>query len=192
MKKNILLTGEPRSGKSTLLKNLIKPERNKSGFVAEEILEDGKRIGFDVVNHLGNRAILARTDQITPHSVSRYFVQVDSLESLLPSVAKYDDGDLLYIDEIGQMQLYSEHFEQHVMHCLDSPNIVISTISQVYDDVLIQEINDTIFVTGNHGSKKITIAGDRMRCNCPFFGVHSICSHVIAYEEILKAKVLES
>jgi nucleoside-triphosphatase THEP1 len=48
MRKNILITGMPRSGKSTLLKNIISRIEDKVGFITHEIRKNGERTGFEI------------------------------------------------------------------------------------------------------------------------------------------------
>ena len=74
MKKNILLTGQPKSGKSTLLKKIIEDMQNKVGFVTNEILEMEGRIGFEIETSQGEKAIIAHIGLDTPNKVSRYSV----------------------------------------------------------------------------------------------------------------------
>ncbi len=134
MKKNILITGKPKSGKSTLLRKLIIPIHNKVGLIANEILGEQGRVGFEIETHIGDKAPLARVELETPHKVSKYFVDVDSLEFLIPKVSNFKDDDLLYLDEIGQMQLFSEKFKELVTKYLNASNTCIATISHVYED----------------------------------------------------------
>ncbi len=47
--KNILITGPPRSGKSTLIEKLVRRiGRPATGFFTREIREGGKRVGFSI------------------------------------------------------------------------------------------------------------------------------------------------
>jgi len=58
--KNILLTGPPRCGKSTLIQKLItKIEKPMTGFFTREMREGGRRVGFLIITLDGKQGILA-------------------------------------------------------------------------------------------------------------------------------------
>jgi nucleoside-triphosphatase len=134
MQKNILITGKPRSGKTTFLSALISGLQNKVGFVTHEILVDGKRVGFEVEDQNGRRAILAHIDFPTTHKVARYFVHPENISQILPDVRQFNENDYLYLDEIGEMQLLSEDFKSLALAYLGSENICVATISNISDD----------------------------------------------------------
>lgn len=140
MKTNILITGIPRSGKSTLLKKIFSEHKNKHGFITNEICEDGERIGFEIENHLGEKSLLAKIDFVTPFKVSKYYVNLTNLDNSIFKLSKFKDEDLLFIDEIGQMELFSENFKKLVHEYLDSSNISIMTLSKVFSDDFIEQI----------------------------------------------------
>ena len=142
MRKNIIITGEPKSGKSTLLKNLIADIPNGVGFVTNEMLGENGRVGFEIETHARQKAILAHVDFETPNKVSKYFVNVNNLESILPSVSQPDNSHILYIDEIGQMQLFSEKFKELVLHYLGSPNTCIVTLSYIFENDFTQSLKN--------------------------------------------------
>ena len=51
--RNILVTGPPRMGKSTLIERIVsKIRRPVTGFFTREIREGGKRVGFSIVMFL--------------------------------------------------------------------------------------------------------------------------------------------
>ncbi|MHB8830770.1 MAG: nucleoside-triphosphatase [Patescibacteria group bacterium] len=154
MRKNILITGLPKSGKSTLLKKLLEEIPNKTGFVTNEILKDGSRTGFEIQTSTGKTSVLASVDFKTGPQVSKYFVDIKNLDLMLPEIAHFNNDDILYIDEIGQMELYSDLFKQTVFNYLDSNNTCLATISKIYNneftdsikarkDVILVEINET-------------------------------------------------
>jgi len=136
----IFITGRPHSGKSTLLTEVLKDIKDKQGFVTLEIRkpEEEDRTGFMIQTAGGTEAVLASTEFNTPHQVSRYFVKPENLESVLPELSNFEPGDILYIDEIGQMENLSEKFKKLVRLYLDSGNTVIFTVSQVYSDEFIK------------------------------------------------------
>lgn len=136
----ILLTGKPKSGKTTLLEKLLKDIKDKHGMVATEVLEDGTRIGFDLQDDSGHTAILARTDRKTDTAVGRYYVDIPSLSAFIESLFEVVPSSLLYIDEIGHMQLYSGEFQKLVRTYLNAPNDYLGTVSSIYSHPFIDEI----------------------------------------------------
>lgn len=118
MKNNILIAGMPRTGKTTLLKTIISPYHRRVGFITNEVRENGERVGFEIEAHTGRRAMLASTHFTSGPQVSRYHVNVENLDGILPEVDRFSSKDLLYLDEIGQMELYSEQFKRLVLRYL--------------------------------------------------------------------------
>lgn len=142
MRKNILITGLPKSGKSTLLKKLIDNIPHKVGLVTSEILEGEDRVGFKIESSTGSKTVLAHVHSQTPYKVSRYFVDVANLNSIIPEVSQFKEEDLLYVDEIGEMQLFSSQFQELTLHYLNAPNTCLATVSQVFEDDFIKNIKD--------------------------------------------------
>lgn len=149
MQKNILITGKPKSGKSTLLQKIISTIPNKVGFVTPEIRENGERVGFAVETSNGDRVVLAHVNSETEHKVSRYFVDIPSFNRGLESISDFNDTNFLYIDEIGQMELFSDDFKNLVLKYFNSPNKCLATLTCVYEDDFISEIkkrNDVVVI----------------------------------------------
>lgn len=149
MKKNILITGMPKSGKSTLLRKLITDIPRKVGFVTNEVLGENGRVGFEIETSIGHKVTLAHVGFKTGYQVSKYFVDTGSLGSVIPEVSNFENDSFLYLDEIGQMQLLSEKFKGLVTTYLESPNTCLMTISCVYENDFTERIkgrNDIILV----------------------------------------------
>lgn len=149
MRKNILITGKPRSGKSTLLEHAVERIEPKVGILVKELRENGERIAFEMVTHQNNRAIFCDTRVETPHKIGRYFFNLPNLEAMLPSVSHFEHNDFLYLDEIGQMQLLSAKFKDLTLKFLDSSNTCLATISYIYEDDftrMVKERKDVILV----------------------------------------------
>jgi len=134
MNNKILLTGMPRSGKTTLLNKALSDIPNKTGFITEEIRKDGERTGFKIVTSKGTKAVLASIEYDTPLKVSKYCVDIEALDKILPTLEEVDSSDVLYIDEIGQMELFSKHFKNFTDKYLDSENVFIGTISKIFSN----------------------------------------------------------
>lgn len=136
----ILLIGQPKSGKTTMLAKLLERVSSKRGLVTQEVRENDERIGFDLVDSHGNTAPLARTDKQTPYPVGRYFVDVKALNGFIKPLFAFGARELLYIDEIGQMQLYSSRFKSLVNKYLEADNDFLGTITSVYNDEFVESI----------------------------------------------------
>lgn len=132
MQKNILITGVPKSGKSTLLKKVIAGLSNKTGLVTNEILGESGRLGFEIETSTGQKAVLSHVDFQTNIKVGKYFVNIAALESVLLTVANFDADTTLYLDEVGEMQLHSEKFKALVSQYLNSTNVCLITVSKVF------------------------------------------------------------
>ncbi len=131
---NILLTGEPRSGKSTLLARFVDSLSAKQGFLANELRASDERTGFGLTSSDGTSAILASVDSDSPIRISRYGVDLETFEEFLKGLPPIQPGPILYIDEIGQMQLLSEQFKRIVTDYLDADNVFVGTITKVFQD----------------------------------------------------------
>ena len=134
MLSNLLLTGLPRSGKSTLLERVVSlVDERKRGLLTREILRHGERIGFDVVTSKPETVRLAHIDSLSPLRVGKYGVEISLFEATLRPLFDVHENELLYLDEIGQMQLHSTEFRCLVQRYLDIPQLCIGTISAVYE-----------------------------------------------------------
>ena len=144
--KNILLTGKPRSGKTTLLRKIIAQLPHKVGLVTNEIRKDDVRVGFEIETYAGGRAVLAHIDFDKSLSVGKYGLNLDNLNKLLPSVANFKN-EILYLDEIGQMELQSQDFVLLAKKYLDAENICLATLTSVYEDDFTKEVRERDDVT---------------------------------------------
>jgi len=129
---NILLTGRPGIGKTTLIRKLIDSlPLSKSGFYTQEIREGKERTGFLLRTLDGKESILASVKIKSPYRVGRYGVNIDGLETIgVGSIREAIQGKkLIIIDEIGKMELFSKKFRDIVLEALNTGR-VIATIGK--------------------------------------------------------------
>ena len=131
MKQVYLLTGQPGTGKTSLIKQAIAELKGKAGgFYTEEIRSQGVRQGFRLVTLDGQTAVMAHLYFHSPHRVSKYGVDVESLDKVGVSAINQaiQECDLVVIDEIGKMELFSAKFREAVLHILKSGKRLLGTI----------------------------------------------------------------
>lgn len=137
-KKNIFLTGAPSSGKTTVIKKVIANLGiPANGFYTEEERKDDRRIGFLMKALDGQKAYLAHQDIKSDFHLRRYGVSIENIETIAVPSIKPVDSNIIILDEIGKMECFSDVFKEAAINALDSPNIVIGTITFGGDDFIL-------------------------------------------------------
>ncbi|MCX5999829.1 MAG: NTPase, partial [Chloroflexi bacterium] len=131
MRRVCLLSGPPGVGKTTLIREAIsKLSGGAGGFYTREIRRESVRQGFEIVTLEGSSAILAHVDIRGQHRVGKYGVDINNLNNVGVSALHkaVRDCDIVVIDEIGKMELFSPMFREAVLETLDSARKVLGTI----------------------------------------------------------------
>ncbi len=137
MPQNYFLTGMPKSGKTSVLWQLVKELRKSGlkvgGFVSPDEKHHGTRTAFHVVDvTTRKKAILADVNGDGP-KVSKYHVNIKSFEGVaIPAMKKYKQHDVIVVDEIGRMELKSRKFARTLDEILDSDTPIIASLSRDY------------------------------------------------------------
>ena len=136
-RKNIFLSGAPSSGKTTVIKKVVAGLTiPANGFYTEEERVDGKRAGFTINTLDGKKGYLAHKDIRSASHVGSYGVSIENIESIaVPSITPRNNH-VIILDEIGKMECFSGVFKDAAIKALDSPNIVIGTITRGGDDFI--------------------------------------------------------
>ena len=131
MAKVLLLSGKPGTGKTSLIKEAIdRVKIEAGGFYTQEIRSAGVRQGFKIITLDGKEAILAHINISSPYQVSKYNVDIDSLNEVGISAIQQalKQNDLIVIDEIGKMELLSLQFQEVVLQAIQSGKKILGTV----------------------------------------------------------------
>jgi nucleoside-triphosphatase len=130
VKKNIFVTGPPSSGKTTVIKKVIQmltvPAK---GFYTEEERINNKRVGFLMRTLDGKKGYLAHQDISSEYHIRRYGVSMANIDSIAIPAITPNGEQVIILDEIGKMECFSQKFIAAAKQALDSPSIVVGTIT---------------------------------------------------------------
>jgi nucleoside-triphosphatase len=147
-KRVLLLTGGPGIGKTTVLFRVVDALKDKGitvgGMGSREARSGGARIGFEVLDlNTGRHGWLARVDQTHGQQVGKYHVNLEDLDrvGVVAILNAVRDSDVVAIDEIGPMELFSEGFKEAVGEALGSAKLVIGIVHWKTRDLFTGEIN---------------------------------------------------
>ncbi|MEJ2184033.1 MAG: nucleoside-triphosphatase [Nitrospirota bacterium] len=130
---NILITGAPGAGKTTLIQRVAAKIPEARGFYTEEIREGGRRKGFRLVGLPGGgERVLAHVDIQSPRRVSKYGVDVEGFEEFLGGL-DLGGATVVIVDEVGKMECFSGAFRSLIAGLLgteEKSSHVVATIAR--------------------------------------------------------------
>ncbi len=134
----IFLTGRPGSGKSSVVKLVVKKlttnDVRVGGILTPEVRVAGKRTGFKVVDIVSNEeATLASIEKPKEGrciKFGKYWVWVEEFErvSLRALEVALKSCEVIVIDEIGKMELLSKKFEKLVESVVKSDKPLVAVV----------------------------------------------------------------
>ncbi len=130
--RNILITGLPGIGKTTLIQKVYKEleQIRTVGFFTQEIREKGTRKGFTLESFTGQKGILSHVDILSSFHVGKYRVDISGFEDFLDQIDFLgSESRLVLIDEIGRMECFSDRFNRLILKIMESNKPMIATIA---------------------------------------------------------------
>jgi nucleoside-triphosphatase len=159
--KNILVTGLPRSGKSTLIAKVVRRlKRPATGFFTRELRDKGRRVGFLIETVDGKTGILAHENIKSRYKVGRYGVNLGDLDQVaVPSMLPSTDDEIVVIDEIGKMECFSRLFKNTLLRVLSLDNQVIGSIATKGDRFIqtIKNRDDVALVSISENTRDLAL-----------------------------------
>jgi nucleoside-triphosphatase len=153
----ILLTGEPKAGKSFMLSKLIdeltKQKINICGMISNELQFDGLRVAITLQNIVtGTEKIMAikmfdvnKYNSKTSKKLASYQIDTKVIDEIsIPALKGLGCCDVLIIDEIGKMELFSKKFEKEVAKIFSSKNsyVVIAIVPIATDVPFVEKLKN--------------------------------------------------
>ena len=140
------MTGKPGVGKTTVLAKAVSALNGKGfstgGMISREVRESGFRMGFEILDSgSGKRGWLAHVNQKVGPQVGKYRVNLEDLENIGAQAIYYaiENSDVIVIDEIGPMELFSEKFKNATRKALESTKLVLAVVHWKARDKLIED-----------------------------------------------------
>ncbi|MEM2092932.1 MAG: NTPase [Candidatus Bathyarchaeia archaeon] len=146
-KRIFLLTGSPGVGKTTALLRVIEKLKAKGysvgGMISREARQGDIRVGFEILDIAENRrGWLAHVNQKSGPKVGKYRVNLNDLEDIgVQAIMKaIERCNIIAVDEIGPMELFSEKFRMAIKAALESGKPLIGIVHWKAKDSLIESI----------------------------------------------------
>jgi nucleoside-triphosphatase len=143
-KRVLILTGSPGVGKTMVLAKVVSDLRgrgvNVGGMFSREVREGDARVGFEIVDVARAKVgWLAHVNGQSGPKVGKYTVNIVDLESVGVQAINtaIESSDVVAIDEIGPMELFSAKFKEATQKALQSPKLILAVVHWKAQDKLV-------------------------------------------------------
>jgi nucleoside-triphosphatase len=147
MTRILILTGAPGVGKTTLLTKTVDALKTKGvrvgGMITSEVREGNVRMGYEILDLTSNKqGWLAHVNGQGGPQVGKYNVNLNDLDKVGAAAITQalEKCDVIAIDEIGPMELFSEKFKQAVAQALESKKLMLTVVHGKAKDPLVTQI----------------------------------------------------
>ena len=146
-KRVLLITGNPGVGKTTVLLKTADMLKTRGftvgGMLSREVRSSGTRVGFEIMDlYTGRTGWLAHTNQKRGPQVGKYHVNFPDLDGVGTKAIETanKECDIVAVDEVGPMELFSEKFKDAVKNAADGRKPVIATIHWRTEDQVVKKM----------------------------------------------------
>lgn len=146
-KRLLFLTGNPGVGKTTVLLRIVEALKAEGyrigGMLSQEVRTGGERVGFEILDlNSGKRGWLAQVNQKNGPRIGRYCVNLEDLENIGAKAIMdaVKDSDVVAVDELGPMELFSDKFREAVRKAVESDKLVAGVVHWKAKDKLVEEV----------------------------------------------------
>jgi len=153
-------------GKTTVLMRVVEGLNVKhysvGGMMSQEVRsEDGFRVGFEILDlHNSRRGWLASVNEPNGPQVGKYRVNLEDLDSIgVEAIAEAVERlDVVVIDEVGPMELFSDRFQDAVKRAIVSTRLVVGVVhwnarGQLIGELKARADSEVIVVTPENREK---------------------------------------
>lgn len=147
MTKILILTGAPGVGKTTVLTKIVDVLKNKGvrvgGIVTREVRKSNVRVGFEILDLIDNKhGWLAHINGQGGPQVGKYHVNLNDLDNIGAAaiMQAIEKCNVIVIDEIGPMELFSQKFKQVVTQALEGKKVILMVVHGKAKDPLVTQV----------------------------------------------------
>jgi len=144
-----MITGGPGTGKTSVLLKTVDALKVRGygvgGVISREARVGWTRVGFEILDLGSNRrGWLAHVNRKIGPQVGKYRVNLEDLDNIGANaiVDAVENFDVVAIDEIGPMELFSEKFKEAVKSAVESGKLVVGVVHWKAKDRLIEEVKN--------------------------------------------------
>ena len=141
------MTGAPGVGKTTLLTKTVDALKRKGvrvgGMITREVREGNVRVGYEILDLTSNKhGWLAHVNEQGGPQVGKYHVNLDYLDNVGAAAITQalEICNVIAIDEIGPMELFSQKFKQAVTQALEGKKLMLTVVHGKAKDPLVTQI----------------------------------------------------
>ena len=141
------ITGLPGAGKTYAVRKVVEMLEAEDlvvgGMMTEPIVEDGKKMGFAIVDWMNKQeGVFAHADITSKYMIGKFGIDLKALEDVgVKALMKAsEEADVIGIDEVGRVEVESPAFIDTVKYCLDLEKPLLLTLHKKSRNPLLQDI----------------------------------------------------